>query len=219
MDLAAGRIFVDLDIKNRADLPGVARLAAEMGAAAHVDIKTQVGTAVEARALTDLAETHGVLARRSGRRLSPALPFVPWLPAPLSRRLFRSWARNYWPRELRRLVGEAGFRIERRFFVWQTFENISGRQPVWLRPLAPGLRTLGSLLERLPGIALADGAIGEIQRSLKDTRGESELESLRTDSLQHLLGFIQITALGQQPTKLQFGEGCHERFVARPEDP
>jgi SAM-dependent methyltransferase len=70
-------------------------------------------------------ETHGVFTRGSGRRLSHALPGVPWIPLPLGRRLLHYWARNYWPWELRRLVREAGFRTLRSGYLWQTFENIS----------------------------------------------------------------------------------------------
>jgi len=95
-------------------------------------------------------ETHGVFARRSGRRISHATPFVPWVPLVLGRRLFRYWARNYWPGELRRLLREAGFRVERSGFLWPTFENISGRQPGWMRPLRPLLRGASAIAERAP---------------------------------------------------------------------
>jgi SAM-dependent methyltransferase len=95
-------------------------------------------------------ETHGVFALRSGRRLSHATPFVPWVPLALGRRMFRYWARNYWPRELRALVHRAGFRVERTGFLWPTFENISGRQPRWMRPLLPLLRGASAIAERTP---------------------------------------------------------------------
>lgn len=95
-------------------------------------------------------ETHGVFARRSGRRLSHATPFVPWLPLSLGRRLFRYWARNYWPAELCGMVRSSGFRIERRGYLWPTFENISGHQPRWMKPLRPLLRTASALAERTP---------------------------------------------------------------------
>lgn len=95
-------------------------------------------------------ETHGVFALRSGRRISHTTPFIPWLPLFLGRRLFRYWARNYWPRELRRMLRRAGFRIERTGFLWPTFENISGRQPAWMRPLRPLLRGASAIAERTP---------------------------------------------------------------------
>ncbi len=97
-------------------------------------------------------ETHGVFALRSGRRISHATPFVPWVPLPIGRRLFRYWARNYWPGELRALVRDAGFRVERWGFLWPTFENISGRQPGWMRPVRPWLRALSAMAERTPGV-------------------------------------------------------------------
>jgi SAM-dependent methyltransferase len=97
-------------------------------------------------------ETHGVFALRSGRRISHATPFVPWIPLFLGRRLFRYWARNYWPAELRTLLRQSGFRVERWGFVWPTFENISGRQPAWMRPLRPLLRGASAIAERAPAL-------------------------------------------------------------------
>ncbi|MGH0028795.1 MAG: class I SAM-dependent methyltransferase [Myxococcota bacterium] len=97
-------------------------------------------------------ETHGVFARRSGRRIPHTTPFVPWVPLAVGKRFFRYWARNYWPGELRRLVRDAGFRIERRGFLWPTFENISGRQPAWMGPLRPLLRGASAIAERAPGL-------------------------------------------------------------------
>ena len=97
-------------------------------------------------------ESHGVALRRSGRKLSPATPFVPWIPLRLGRLFFDYWARNYWPWELAGLVGAAGLRVRHRSYVWQTFENVSGRQPRWIRALRPGLRALAAGLESTPGL-------------------------------------------------------------------
>jgi SAM-dependent methyltransferase len=97
-------------------------------------------------------ETHGVFLKRSERRLSHATPFVPWVPLALGRHVFRYWARNYWPWELRRLVRKAGFEIVSTGYVWQTFENISGHQPGWMRRLSRVLRGLSGALERVPGV-------------------------------------------------------------------
>jgi SAM-dependent methyltransferase len=102
-------------------------------------------------------ETHGVHLRRSGARVSHAWPGVPWLPLPLARLWLRPWARNYWPWQLARMLRESGFTVRRSGFAWPTFENISGRQPRWMRPLAGALRAASTLLERLPG-ARAFGA-------------------------------------------------------------
>ncbi len=95
-------------------------------------------------------ETHGVVSRASGRRLSPWLPGVPYVPVALGRSIVDYWARNYWPWELRARVRAAGFGIVGSGYVWQTFENISGRQPGWLRPLRGALRRLAAALERSP---------------------------------------------------------------------
>jgi SAM-dependent methyltransferase len=96
-------------------------------------------------------ETHGVLTRRSHRPLSPWIPGVPYLPVRIGRQWLDYPARNYWPWELGRLVRAAGFRIVGRRWLWQTFENISGHQPDWVRKTAPALRWLAERLERCPG--------------------------------------------------------------------
>ncbi len=97
-------------------------------------------------------ESHGVYLRRSERRVPVYVPFIPYVPLRLGRLAFRYWARNYWPRELRRLVEQAGFRVVHTGFVWQTFEGISGQQPRLLRALVPGARAVSSVLERTPGL-------------------------------------------------------------------
>ena len=97
-------------------------------------------------------ETHGVSLRRGGRALSPWVPGVPYVPRVLSRRWFAAWARNYWPWELSRLLAATGFRITRRAWAWQTFENISGRQPRWMVRAAPLLRQVAAVMEACPGV-------------------------------------------------------------------
>lgn len=96
-------------------------------------------------------ETHGVYRKNSDRRLPFYTPFVPYAPAWVARRLWRPWARNYFPRELRALVREAGFRIERTAFVWQTFDGAYSRlMPAPLRLAAKIAQALAPLGERLP---------------------------------------------------------------------
>ena len=97
-------------------------------------------------------ETHGVFWRGTGRRVPHTVPGIPWIPLALGTRLFDYWARNYWPWELRALTERAGFRVLATGGVWQTFENISGHQPRWLTKLAPLLRALCGLFERIPGL-------------------------------------------------------------------
>jgi SAM-dependent methyltransferase len=97
-------------------------------------------------------ETHGVFLKRSGRKLPPSFPGVPYLPIRLGRVWLRYWARNYWPGELRRLVARAGFRVVDHTYVWQTFENISGQQPGWMTRSRFVLRAVANALERIPGI-------------------------------------------------------------------
>ena len=94
-------------------------------------------------------ETHGVHTR-GGRAVSHVWPGVSWLPLSLSRVVFRHWARNYWPWQLARMLRESGFAVRRRGFAWPTFENISGRQPGWMRALSGALRAAAWLCERIP---------------------------------------------------------------------
>jgi SAM-dependent methyltransferase len=95
-------------------------------------------------------ETHGV-SLRSGAKVPHYTPFVPYVPMRLG--LFEYWARNYWPWELRALVRDAGFSVERWAYVWQTFENISGHQPRAITALRPILRAVASVLEATPGLS------------------------------------------------------------------
>lgn len=95
-------------------------------------------------------ETHGVFLKGSTRRLPPYCPFVPYVPLAVGQKVFRYWARNYWPGELRGLITKVGFLITHTDYIWQTFENISGHQPFLITILKPLLRRLCSFLERLP---------------------------------------------------------------------
>jgi len=95
-------------------------------------------------------ETHGVYLGKTRRLLPPYVPFIPYVPVALGRRCFTYWARNYWQGELRALVRSQGFRIDRCDFFWQTFENISGRQPGFVRWVRPVLRAASTWLEGIP---------------------------------------------------------------------
>lgn len=95
-------------------------------------------------------ETHGVRMRGTGARLSPAVPLIPYVPIAVGRIFLDYWARNYWPYELRRLVREAGFITESFDYIWQTFENISGKQPVLIRKSRPVFRGIASFCEKTP---------------------------------------------------------------------
>ncbi|MBN8247991.1 MAG: methyltransferase domain-containing protein [Verrucomicrobia bacterium] len=97
-------------------------------------------------------ETHGVYWRHSGRPVPNWVPFLPYVPLALGQRVFRYWARNYWPGELGRLVESAGFRIIHRSYLGMTFENISGRQPAPLRAVRPLLRAGIDAMQKCPGL-------------------------------------------------------------------
>jgi SAM-dependent methyltransferase len=95
-------------------------------------------------------ETHGVYWKGTDRMLPPYVPLVPYIPLPLGRLAFRYWARNYWPGQLASLVRSAGFELVERTWMWQTFENISGSQPLAIRVMRPLLRRIADTLERVP---------------------------------------------------------------------
>ena len=98
-------------------------------------------------------ETHGLLWRGTGRVIPPWWTLgVPYLPVWLGQRWFDYPARNYWPSELRRLVTSVGFTVTRTTYLWQTFENITRRQPGWVRRGQPLLRWVSGWLGKTPGI-------------------------------------------------------------------
>jgi ubiquinone/menaquinone biosynthesis C-methylase UbiE len=97
-------------------------------------------------------ETHGVYLKRSHRVLMPYVPLIPYIPLPIGKHFFDYWARNYWQGELRAMIEQHGFSVERHSFVWQTFENISGTQPLMIRKSKKMFRHLSNLLEKLPFI-------------------------------------------------------------------
>ena len=97
-------------------------------------------------------ETHGVKLKRSRLQVPHYVPFIPYIPLGLGRLLFDYWARNYWPRQLADLVVDAGFDLIETDFLWQTFENISGKQPRLIAVLRPLLQRAAGLAEHVPGI-------------------------------------------------------------------
>jgi len=99
-------------------------------------------------------ETHGVSLKHHGRQLPYYTPFVPYIPVKLGNLIFRYHARNYWPRELCRLLSDQGFQIFYHGYVWQTFENISGQQPHLMTFLSPILRRVSFFCETLPLVRL-----------------------------------------------------------------
>ncbi len=95
-------------------------------------------------------ETHGVYWKGTDRMLPPYVPLIPYIPVALGRHVFRYWARNYWPGELAATIRSGGFAVTERTWVWQTFENISGSQPLPIRVMRPVLRRIADTLERTP---------------------------------------------------------------------
>ncbi len=95
-------------------------------------------------------ESHGVMLRGSHKAVPLFVPFIPYLPLALGRRLFMYRARNYWPCELQAIVEDAGYSVVTTGFVWQTFEDISRQQPRLLRTARPALQAVSNRLERTP---------------------------------------------------------------------
>jgi SAM-dependent methyltransferase len=95
-------------------------------------------------------ETHGVHLKWGNWKIPPYVPLIPYVPLVLGRIVLRYWARNYWPWELRALLARNGFKISKVDFVWQTFENISGQQPQFIRLAKPVLQRLSDFCEKTP---------------------------------------------------------------------
>jgi len=99
-------------------------------------------------------ESHTVYLKQSTRRLPIAVPFIPYIPLSLGQYFFIYYARNYWPFELRHKVRDCGFKIIATSYFWQTFENISGIQPKFIKYIKPALRKMFALLEQIPVIKI-----------------------------------------------------------------
>lgn len=99
-------------------------------------------------------ETHGVLHRPTGPPGLVMVPGIPYVPQFLGSRLWRYWARNYWPWELRGLIRHAGFVINETSYLWLTFEGITRQQSAVIRRFRGGFRWLSRVCERMPGVRL-----------------------------------------------------------------
>ena len=95
-------------------------------------------------------ETHCVNFKNSHRQIPHWIPLIPYIPVRLGEKIFFYWGRNYWQRELAELVTGSGFSIIERNYVWQTFENISGSQPRWMKAVKPWFKFASDTLEQTP---------------------------------------------------------------------
>jgi SAM-dependent methyltransferase len=95
-------------------------------------------------------ETHGVYLKGTQKKLPPYIPFVPYIPLNIGKLFLVYWARNYWPWELRTLCEKNKFTVSATYYLWQTFENISGQQPWFIRVLRPLFRGLAGFFENIP---------------------------------------------------------------------
>jgi len=95
-------------------------------------------------------ESHSVQLKWTKREVPRWVPFIPYLPIGLGQHLFIYWARNYWQKELTKMLIEPGFTVIEKSFVWQTFENISGQQPWLIAKLKPLMRAACNTLEQTP---------------------------------------------------------------------
>ena len=95
-------------------------------------------------------ETHGVYLKGTQQKLPPYIPLVPYIPLTLGKLFFDYWARNYWPWELRHLCEKNKFTVSASYYLWQSFENISGQQPWFIRVLLPLFRGMAGFMEKIP---------------------------------------------------------------------
>jgi ubiquinone/menaquinone biosynthesis C-methylase UbiE len=97
-------------------------------------------------------ETHGVNLRGHTMSIPLWVPFIPYIPMKIGNKIFDYWARNYWQSEILNLVQSSHFLIIERSWLWQTFENISGKQPFLLHLMKPFLRITANIFESIPVI-------------------------------------------------------------------
>lgn len=95
-------------------------------------------------------ESHSVQLKRPRCEVPRWVPFIPYIPVGIGKHLFIYWARNYWQNEMTTMLTGAGFTIVERSFVWQTFENISKRQPWFISKAKPVMRGICNILEKTP---------------------------------------------------------------------
>lgn len=93
-------------------------------------------------------ETHGLMIRGVMRMWIPALHYFPGS----VRRVFKiePVARDYWPYEISRILQCHGFHVKQQTFLQQTFENISGAQPRFVRNTRPVMQLAIRTLARIP---------------------------------------------------------------------
>jgi ubiquinone/menaquinone biosynthesis C-methylase UbiE len=95
-------------------------------------------------------ETHSVQLKHDRKLLPIYVPFIPYIPTGIGERLFNYRARNYWHSQLKALVESQGFEVLHQEFIWQTFENITGTQPLLLQKTSAFLRRISNILEKTP---------------------------------------------------------------------
>lgn len=95
-------------------------------------------------------ETHSVKLKSSNKNLPIYIPGIPYIPLWIGRLLFKYNARNYWPKELKKLVQSSSFTIIKVDYIWQTFENISGVQPKIVTILKNFFRQISNFFENVP---------------------------------------------------------------------
>lgn len=97
-------------------------------------------------------ETHGVHWKNSGKPLTHAFPFIPYIPMALGQTIFTYWARNYFPLELRILLRETGYSVQKHFYITQTFEGIG--KSTFLKPIRKYLRVILGIVELVPFVRI-----------------------------------------------------------------
>jgi len=97
-------------------------------------------------------ETHGAEIKKTRSRLPHYFPFVPYIPLSLGHCFLTYRARNYFPWELKSMILTQPFDIVAQTYIWQTFENISGKAPRWTIALSRMLRAISFAMEKVPVI-------------------------------------------------------------------
>jgi len=99
-------------------------------------------------------ETHGVIIKKTNTLLPIFFPFISYIPLALGSKIFNYNARNYFPWELKHKIIQSGFTVLGQAFIWQTFENISGKMTKKFVAISPILRKISFVLEKIPLIKM-----------------------------------------------------------------
>ena len=119
------------------------------------------------------SEPHGTQLKNTNVEVPLFVPFIPYIPLGLGKYILKYRARNYFPWELKKIIEMNDVEVLEHTAIWQTFENISGRAPAWMRAVRRVLRFISFALEKIPLIrflGLSQVVIARKKSSINEVR-------------------------------------------------